>query len=876
MVADAGLDVADGAGSTRAAQLPVIALSRPRDTLELVEPLLDESDDPLTRCFAGQARGIALRELGRVNEAISQLRATAAECRGGDPNRLADVLASLAVTLAVAGQSEEALGCLEQARELSSGLDAARVQVRYGSMLGELGRPVEAATELRRAASALREGRDETWEARALLNLAMACVEVGDTPGAERALARAEVLLVDAEQVFEAASARQFRALTAMLEGRIPAALAHLDVAEERLSHAGTQLAEVEQLKALALQRAGLLSEALVSAERAVETLLSPGGSAAHLADAKLLASRAALGAGALDRARRFAAEAGRLYIGQRRTRGATLARLVDAQAAWRQGDLGPSFAREVRELAVACESERTPEATVAHLLAAEVTRAQGELEACREELDNAARGRDGPLLLERVHGWHAVALRAVVDGNVEGALDACDRALSVLEEHQSTLGSFEARAAATTHGLAVASLAVDIAVGKDDPELMLRWVERWRATAGNAAAVTSPEFTAELAQLRLLRHRLENTDVEDDAARTMRSTASEIESRLRRRAQRYTGVARRGEARSGKPHRPVTDIQDDTVVLSLFGSQDRAHVVVRTRAGTTHHVAGSFAKAYENVKFLNFALRRTARPSARSDARDDVARYGRVVQEELLGAVVDQLAGKPVVIVPPARFASLPWGALPALTSCPFTLAPSVATWTQARKARAAHTAGRVVLVAGPRLAESEGEVERLAGLYPQAVRLSGAEATAEAVLTAFEGASVAHVAAHGTFRPDNPLLSSLALADGPLTVYDMQQLERAPATLVMSSCDTGGTSAVGADEMLGVASVLLPVGTAAVVGSVLPVPDAGAANLAYFLHSRLVAHVGVAQALRDARAVFEDPPTWATTRSFVCFGAG
>lgn len=875
MVANAGPDVADGAGSTRAAQLPVVALSRPRETLALVEPLLDRSDDHMTRCFAGQARGIALRELGRVDEAVGQLRATAAECRGGDPNRLADVLASLAVTLAVAGQSEEALGCLEQARELSSGLDAARVQVRYGSMLGELGRPVEAATELRRAASALREGHDDTWEARALLNLAMACVEVGDTPGAERALARAEVLLVDAEQVFEAASARQFRALTAMLEGRIPAALAHLDVAEERLSHAGTQLAEVEQLKALALQRAGLLDEALASAERAVETLLSPGGSVAHLADAKLLASRAALGAGALDRARRFADEAGRLYAGQRRTRGATLARLVDAHAAWLQGEVGPSFAREVRELAVACETERAPEATAAHLLAAEVTRAHGELEACREELDSAARGRDGPLLLERVHGWHAVALRAVVDGSVERALDACDRALSVLEEHQRTLGSFEARAAATTHGLAVASLAVDIAVAEDDPDLMLRWVERWRATAGNAAAVTSPEFTAELAQLRLLRHKLENTDVDDDVARTMRSTASEIESRLRRRAQRYTGGAPRGGA-EGEQRRPVADIQDDTVVVSLFGSQDRVHVVVRTRAGTTHHVAGSFARAYENVKFLNFALRRTARPSGRSDARDDVARYGRAVQEELLGAVVDQLAEKPVVIVPPARFASLPWGALPALTSSPFTLAPSVASWTQARSARTAHTAGRVVLVAGPRLAESEGEVERLAGLYPQAVRLSGAEATAEAVLTAFEGAAVAHVAAHGTFRPDNPLLSSLTLADGPLTVYDMQQLRQAPVTLVMSSCDTGGTSAVGADEMLGVASALMPVGTAAVVGSVLPVPDAGAAGLAYFLHSRLVEHGGVAQALRDARTVFDDPSTWATTRSFVCFGAG
>lgn len=875
MVADAGPDVPDRDGSAWAEQLPVAALSRPRETLALAERLLDESRDRATVSFAGQARGIALRELGRVDEAVEQLRETLAASRPGDPNRVADVLASLAVTLAVAGESEEALILLAEARELSSGIDAARVRVRYGALLGGLGRPVEAAIELREAAAALRAGGDEIWEARALLNLAMACIEVGNTSDAERALTRCEELLVDAEQVFEAASARQYRALTAMLEGRIPAALAHLDVAEERLAHAGTQLAEVEQLKAFALQRAGLFDEALVSAGRAVESLLSPGGSAAYLADAKLQAAKAALDAGALDRARTFADEARQLFVAQRRARGATVATLVDAHAAWRLGDVPPSFARQVRDLAAACDAERIPESTAAHLLAAQVTKTAGELDACRAELDLAARGRDGPLLLERVHGWHAAALRAVLDGAVVDALEACDRALSVLEDHQRTLGSFEARAAATTHGLPVVSLAVELAVGTDDPELMLRWVERWRATAGNGVAVTNPEFTAELAQLRLLRHRLDETNVEDDAARTMRAAASELESRLRGRMHRYPSGAARA-ALGGDRSRRLAELDDDTVIVSLFGSHDQVHVVVRTRAGTQHHPAGSFAKAYNGVKFLTFALRRAARPSARPDVRDDIARYGRAVQDELLGGAADLLAGHPVVVVPPARFASLPWGTLPALLDCPFTVAPSVASWTQARGSRPVPGAGPVVLVAGPRLAESEAEIDRLARLYPDAVRLSGADATADAVLTAFEGAAVAHVAAHGTFRPDNALLSSLALADGPLTVYDMQQLRRAPATLVMSSCDTGGTSAVGADEMLGVASALMPVGTAAVVGSVLPVPDAGAARFSHFLHSRLVAGVGVARALRDARIAFDDPSTWATTRSFVGFGAG
>ena len=57
-------------------------------------------------------------------------------------------------------------------------------------------------------------------------------------------------------------------------------------------------------------------------------------------------------------------------------------------------------------------------------------------------------------------------------------------------------------------------------------------------------------------------------------------------------------------------------------------------------------------------------------------------------------------------------------------------------------------------------------------------------------------EGASIVHVAAHGHLRADNPLLSSLELADGPLTVYDLERLARVPAVVLMPAC----RSAVGA----------------------------------------------------------------------------
>ena len=71
--------------------------------------------------------------------------------------------------------------------------------------------------------------------------------------------------------------------------------------------------------------------------------------------------------------------------------------------------------------------------------------------------------------------------------------------------------------------------------------------------------------------------------------------------------------------------------------------------------------------------------------------------------------------------------------------------------------------------------------------------------------MLHALDGAWLAHIAAHGIFRADSPLFSSLRMYDGPLTVYDFEQLQRAPYRLVLSSCDSGVLAPAGADELLG-----------------------------------------------------------------------
>jgi CHAT domain-containing protein len=180
-----------------------------------------------------------------------------------------------------------------------------------------------------------------------------------------------------------------------------------------------------------------------------------------------------------------------------------------------------------------------------------------------------------------------------------------------------------------------------------------------------------------------------------------------------------------------------------------------------------------------------------------------------------------------------------------------------------------------RTALIIGPGLDGGVAEVKQIGAGYPRAVVLSGGQATADRTLRALDGAGIAHVAAHGVFRRENPLFSSVSLDDGPLTVYDLSRLRRPPLRLVLSSCESGVASPVGADELLGMASALMPLGTASILASVVPVNDAATAPLMVAFHERLRAGLSFGEALLSIRTtVGRDPTATATALSFVALG--
>lgn len=183
----------------------------------------------------------------------------------------------------------------------------------------------------------------------------------------------------------------------------------------------------------------------------------------------------------------------------------------------------------------------------------------------------------------------------------------------------------------------------------------------------------------------------------------------------------------------------------------------------------------------------------------------------------------------------------------------------------------------GHVTVAAGPRLPGAQAEAEAVAAIY-RTTALVGAAATSAAVTAALDGAALVHLAAHGQVRSDNPLFSSLSLADGPLTVYDLERLQQAPSTVVLAACDSAKSVVRAGDELLGLSVTFLSQGTRQLVGSVISLPDAETTPLMVAFH-RLLADghpAATALARSQQQVTTEDTRAMAAAAGFVCIGAG
>ncbi|MFI7014787.1 CHAT domain-containing protein [Streptomyces sp. NPDC050164] len=849
----------------------------PGEALARARALLDADPSPLHASVAHQVIGIWQRDFGDLRLALDHLRrAREFAARADSADREADVLATLGVALVHAGRTREGLAAFERGVARGGGHTRARVLYRRAYVWWVLGHHRQALEDVRRAIPVLRQAEDVIWTARALTLRATVHLALGAVERAEADFTAAEALWDTTGQEHDKADAVESRGLAAFRSGDVPAALRLLDEAEERYARLGTPTFMLNIRRCEVLMAAGLAPEALAEADAAIARLDGIGGQSTRKAELLLAAARAARLAGDPHTAIARAALAVRLFAGQRRTWWETHARLVLIEARHAAGRGSGRLVADAAAVAEKLAAFGAPAAPEASLLAGRIALGLGWTADAERHLAVAARSRRNGPPLARMTGWAAQALRARAAGSTRGVLEACRRGLDVLDDHRMTLGASELRARATEQGAELAALAQRASLVSGGPRRLLVWSERWRATVLSTPPTrppADPELLSGMTAFREIASRAEAARMEGRPVPALEREQRRLERQIRSRTLHMRGEAP-GDGDRFDVGRLLERLGDGVRLVELAVLDGRVQVLLCGQGRVRRFEAGLLADAETEAEHVQAGLRRLAHPGA--EARLAVVEAaGRRLEELLLGPAAAHLGGGPVVIVPPGRLHRVPWALLPSLRERVLSVSPSAGSWLRARET-APPPDGRQVLVRGPGLATGGAEVPELAGRYACATVLEDDEARVPRVLQELDGATLAHIAAHGTFRADSPLFSSLRMADGPIVVHDFERLDRSPYRIILSCCDTALLAAVGADELLGLVTALLPLGTAGVVACSAPVNDAAVVPLMLALHKGLGSGLSLAEALRDARAALPgDALHQATGWAFSAFGA-
>jgi CHAT domain-containing protein/Tfp pilus assembly protein PilF len=318
--------------------------------------------------------------------------------------------------------------------------------------------------------------------------------------------------------------------------------------------------------------------------------------------------------------------------------------------------------------------------------------------------------------------------------------------------------------------------------------------------------------------------------------------------------------------------------IPDQTYVLEFFQLGNTVISFLLDREGLKDCAAVSFDEPVEVI---------VQRFRDEIDGGDPDLATGNTLFASLLRPVMKNLATTANLIVVPHRSLHyVPFSALwfvPAGDDAPprqylktrfyLTAIPSASYLPRlTRLAAADRELGPAVVLGNPtgNLPGAETEALRVAARLAVTAKL-GKEATRQALLGAAAPA-ILHVASHGTYNDQDPLLSGLELSDGVVTVEDLLSSGPAPGLLVLSGCVTGMSARKPGEELTGLAQAALRNGTRSVVATLWETFDESSTIFFEHFYEALTQGHPVSEAVGWAReslatgpAGYDQPGDWA-----------
>jgi CHAT domain-containing protein len=832
--------------------------------------LYGQLGDPLRQAQSQTARLWALASLGRYDEALAAGHAAAAVLEAhGEWLALAKLTSNVAAIYGRLGQDAEALTLFERTR------DAYR-------RLGPAGELPLLRVELNRAIVLRNLGR---FQESIAANQAV--------------LAAYQHSAVD--QAAAIARAQQNLAVTYFVLGRYNEALALLDVARETFLADGQQRHAmlVELFTADCLLHLRRFSDVLEKSATA-RTLFQELGARFEEAQAILNQASALEGLRRYDQALLALAEARCLFEQE-----GNLVATADTdlrRAAVLLAQQQPAAALALAQNSAALFQERTlPTGEVrAHLLAARAALALNEIEPAEASVKQAvalAGRHDLPALTYQGH--HLQGMLAARQGQPQAALAAYAQAIEAIERLYGRLMLEYRPDFAGDKGL-VYEDAVLLCLEVDQPAQALAYAERAKSRAlqellshrlnlrMEARSPADQPLVAELLQLRSERDRLyrrwetgermaQRGHSDDLAAeqRQIEQTVLDLEKQITHlwhkllvRNADYATDAALWQVRS-EPIQPYLD--DQTMLVEYFVAHDRLILFLVT-ADTCRaiHLPATVAQVQQLLQLFWLNLRSV--PQSQPNRLAALTANAQAILRRLYGLLLEpvsaDLAAYPrLIVVPHGPLHYLPFHALHdgrayLLQNHEISYLPGASLLRFGRQGQPA-AAGLLALghSLDGRLPHAAAEAQAIATAWNGRALVEEA-----ATLARFHEAAaeqrILHLATHGDFRPDNPLFSGLALADGWLTTLDIFNLRLSASLVTLSACQTGRHVIGGGDELMGLMRAFLAAGAASLLSTLWAVEDETTADLMHHFYHHLAAHSRKGEALRQAQCHFLTGP--------------
>jgi hypothetical protein len=277
-----------------------------------------------------------------------------------------------------------------------------------------------------------------------------------------------------------------------------------------------------------------------------------------------------------------------------------------------------------------------------------------------------------------------------------------------------------------------------------------------------------------------------------------------------------------------------------------------------------------------EGLQFQFGALRYGAKipERFRAELKGRADRYLQKLYEKLLRPLENYFGERELVIVPAAALYYVPFHGLHdgekyLIESREVVYSPSAAVWQALqRKPRRALKSALLMGFADESIPLVNNEINELKKIFPAAKSLTGKNASYNAFTDNAPKFDLLHLACHGQFRPENPMFSSLHLADGWVTVRDICAQKLRAGLVTLSACETGLNKVFAGDEIIGLARGFLSAGVSSLILSLWTVNDAAAAKLMKSFYKNLQRGHSIPASIRIAQNDFikreEHPYFW------------